>query len=352
MNKNQAKDRLDEIIKKSRVDLYKPIQVAETLYRSRIVSNINYDDLDTYRTQSRHWRDNVTNRLLGKVSTSSARYQDDIWNQNAFPKEIMKILDEENRKLNGLVERYIYLRFQERQKTVCSVINYILQHNKSNFCLLSLINLFIHSAGIRRSIDKAYEIITHSLLETVVTGLGVTVTVTVPPVNSEMLIEFEDLAKVIVGLSKDNLTNTFEAHIYRVGVTNAADRGLDMWANFGPAVQVKHLTIDPKIASTIVDQVESDHVIVVCKSSEKSVIEIVAQQISWGQRVRGIITEYDLNNWYKKCLKGKYSQQLGDTLLMSLKDGFLSEFPQTTELINFIQERNYNIMNPDSFWEL
>ena len=25
---------------------------------------------------------------------------------------------------------------------------------------------------------------------------------------------------------------------------NAADRGLDMWANFGPAIQVKHLTLD------------------------------------------------------------------------------------------------------------
>ena len=44
------------------------------------------------------------------------------------------------------------------------------------------------------------------------------------------------------------------AHIYRVGVTNAADRGLDMWANFGPAIQVKHLTLDSNATQMIVDQ--------------------------------------------------------------------------------------------------
>jgi HaeII restriction endonuclease len=32
----EAKDRLDAIIKKARVDLYKPIQIAEVLIHSRL----------------------------------------------------------------------------------------------------------------------------------------------------------------------------------------------------------------------------------------------------------------------------------------------------------------------------
>ena len=34
-----------------------------------------------------------------------------------------------------------------------------------------------------------------------------------------------------------------------------------MWANFGPTVQVKHLTLNEDLASTIIDQVESDHIV-------------------------------------------------------------------------------------------
>ena len=34
-----------------------------------------------------------------------------------------------------------------------------------------------------------------------------------------------------------------DARVYRVGVTNAADRGLDMYSNWGPAIQIKHLSL-------------------------------------------------------------------------------------------------------------
>ena len=36
----QAKNSLDTIIKKARVHLYKPIQIAEILYRDRVVGDI------------------------------------------------------------------------------------------------------------------------------------------------------------------------------------------------------------------------------------------------------------------------------------------------------------------------
>lgn len=73
-----AKAQLDRIIEISRTDLYKPIQVAEVLYRSRVEQDIDVEALETYRKASKKWRDLVTIRLLSKFSTSSARYQDNV----------------------------------------------------------------------------------------------------------------------------------------------------------------------------------------------------------------------------------------------------------------------------------
>jgi hypothetical protein len=133
-------------------------------------------------------------------------------------------------------------------------------------------------------------------------------------------------------------------------VTNAADRGLDMWANFGPAVQVKHLTLNKEMAEKIVDQVEGDHIVIVCKDAHAETLEIVLKQIGWGQRVRGIIKESDLGLWYEKCLRGKFASQLADSLLEHLRSGFRAEFPQVAEGLEFCKERGYLEMNVPELW--
>ena len=57
MSMTTAKKALDKVIDKARVHLYKPIQVAEILYRDRVEQNITLSELTTYRTQSKKWRD-------------------------------------------------------------------------------------------------------------------------------------------------------------------------------------------------------------------------------------------------------------------------------------------------------
>ena len=54
----KAKKALDTIIEKGRVYLYKPIQVAEILYRDRVYKDIDLSKLEDYRTQSKKWRYN------------------------------------------------------------------------------------------------------------------------------------------------------------------------------------------------------------------------------------------------------------------------------------------------------
>jgi len=346
----KAKERLDYIINIARVDLYKPIQIAEVLYHSRTVGNVRPLTLDSYRNPSIRWRDDVTRRLSGKTSTSSARYQHDVWNPTAMPPEMLSVLDQENQRTGGAVERYIYLRYGERQGTVTSIIAAIEAATPETFQLPALLELFVKQAGIRRSVDKAYEIVAYSLFETIVTELKVTVRVSAPPEGKEMIQEFSDLTRVLLGLDADHLSWEQPAHIYRVGVTNAADRGLDMWANFGPAVQVKHLTLNEELANAIIDQVESDNIVIVCRDAEADVIRTVIRQIGWGRRVRGIVRERDLVEWYERCLRGKFKDRLAQPSLERLTLGFKAEFPQTAALAEFLEERGYVEMTPPVKW--
>jgi type II restriction enzyme len=345
-----AKERLDSIINKGRVDLYKPIQIAEVLRRSRLKGDLNILDTSTYQNPSVRWRDEVTRCLLGKVSTSSARYQHDVWNFTAMYPELLTVLDTENKRTQGGVERYIYLRFNERQKTVASIIAFVESTSPNDFQLSVLLDKFIKQRGIRRSIDKAYEIVTYSLFETIVVALGTTIKVSIPSENKELLAEFSDLTRVLVGLEAGKESWQFPAHVYRVGVTNAADRGLDMWANFGPAIQVKHLTLDNKLAQTIIDQVECDNIVIVCRDADAAVIKVVTQQISWGLRVRGIVCESELIQWYERCLRGKFAEQLANPLMERLANSFKSEFPQANAIVNFLEEREYLSIPVDEIW--
>lgn len=353
-----AKVRLDRIINKTRTRFYKPIQIAEVLYRSRVVQDIDIFKQETYRIRSKEWRNIISKRLLNQYSTSSSRFQDDIWNNNAMPPNILKILDQENKNNAGVVEFYIYQRLIERQGTIISIIEKVksYQDKPDKLYLKELLSLFRNKSGLKRSIDKCYEIITYSLFETIVRGLEVQINIKVNPQKSEMLKEFQELVKVLLNLDSENLEWSELAHIYRVGVTNAADRGLDMWANFGPAIQVKHITVDENDVEQIVEQVESDHIIIVCRDTDAKIIQTIMRQISWGRRVRGIVTEAQLSKWYDLCLRGQFSPNLSSILVNLLIQSFENEFPEATNqakiIKEFCQERNYHQIDIPEIWQI
>jgi hypothetical protein len=139
------------------------------------------------------------------------------------------------------------------------------------------------------------------------------------------------------------------AKIYRAGVANAADRGLDMWANFGPAVQVKHLRLDAELADEITDEVATDDVVIVCKTAEAQLIQSLLNQI--GKPIRGIVTQDDLLHWYDLCLT-KYQNRMGNKMMKHLRNEFLQEFPSLSELPSFLHERKYHEVQLTSDWQL
>ena len=352
MSLEQAKQALDSIIKKGRVDLYKPIQIAEVLHQSRTTGSIDVSEVEDYRIASVTWRDDVTLRLANKRSTSSQKYQDDVWNEHAMPPSKLSVLDKVNKARDGLVESYIYHKYKKRQGVIANIIDNLRTADAESFDLAELLKMFVTKAGIKRSIDKAYEIISYSLLETIVDSSNVKVEVSVDESDKDAMAEFADLAAPLLGVTPQKPTNTYSAHIYRVGVTNAADRGLDMWANFGPAVQVKHVTLNDEIAQEIVDQVESDRILIVCIDADADVLATIRKRTGWGRRVCGIVTKANLIEWYERCLRGDHNDVLAEPLLEMLRAGFDQEFPQVREIDSFLAGRGYDKANLVGDWAI
>lgn len=349
-DRKEAKKALDTVIKKSRIHLYKPIQIAEILYHARVHNDIDPLKLEDYRNKSKRWRDDICRPLLGRKCTSSARFQDDLFNENAIPPILLNELHKENMRTGGAVEAYIYQSFTNKHDQLSDALDYCLNADKATFNVKTFIDSFWNESGLKRSLDKIYEIIVYALFSTLVEALDLKVEVSVDDKHFDILSEFEDFSQKVMCIDFSNPTHIQEARVYRVGVTNAADRGLDMYSNWGPAIQIKHLSLDVTLAENIVESVSSDRIVIVCKDAEKEIIVSLLTQIGWRSHIQSIVTESDLVSWYEKALRGKYAELIGNELLSKLCAEIAEEFPSVDDIPDVLKERHYENIS-DSYWQ-
>lgn len=351
MTIKDAKLALDTVINKSRVHMYKPIQVAEILFRHRTKGNIDLANLAAYRNQSKAWRDEISRRFVGSHSTSSAKFQDNLFEGNATPPEALVALGQENVAKKGIVEAYIYRQIEKKHLQLGAALTYVSNAKRTDFNLDTFLKSFREEPGLKRSIDKVFEIIVYALFSVLVKEMNVTVTVSSDQGKAALLAEFEDFARKVIGIDTKTPSHTTLARFFRSGVANAADRGLDMWANYGPAIQMKHLTLDPDMAEGIVQSITADRIVIVCKAYEEAPILAVVNQLGWKARVQSIVTEEELTGWYEKALRGTYGKLLGDAILTALRSEIAAEFPnsQRTEFDAFMKTRGYDKLT-DPAW--
>ena len=333
MNITEAREALDRLIRKSRVHFYKPIQIAEILYHDRVFHDVDLSLLETYRTQSKKWRDEISTELLGRVCTSSSRFQDNLFDANAIPPEVLSVLGKINRETGGSIEAHIYSRFIDR-------------HSQLHEALEKFIDSFRYEAGLKRSLDKIYEIIVYALFSALAEAMNLQVKISVDESKSALLYEFEDFAEKVMRLNPSCPCHSEPAKIYRAGVTNAADRGIDIYSSWGAVIQVKHLTLDEELAEDITSNILSDRVIIVCRDAEKNIILSLLTQIGWRSHIQSIITEQDLTLWYEKALRGKYANLTGEKLLSCLREEIAGEFPVTSSIPDILKSRHYEKLSP------
>jgi len=123
--------------------------------------------------------------------------------------------------------------FDNRHSQLSSALKYCYENTKETFNIKTLIDSFWHEAGLRRSLDKIYEIIVYSLFSILVDELELIIKVSINEDKLYVLKEFEDFTKNVMCIEFSKPVYMQSAKVYRVGVTNAADRGLDMYANWG-----------------------------------------------------------------------------------------------------------------------
>ena len=349
INEVAAKEALDKIISKSRIHFYKPIQIAEILYRIRQHGDINPLNLEEYRNESKRWRDEISIQLLGRRCTSSARFQDDLFNDNAIPPKVLNMLSQENLSTGGAVEAYIYRRFTNKHSQLFNALSYCRNSDRSNFNVIDFINSFWNEPGLKRSLDKIYEIVVYALFSALVESLNLKIELSVDESKFNILDEFKDFSQKVMCLNMTRPKFMQDAKIYRVGVTNAADRGLDMYSNWGVAIQIKHLSLDTTLAENIVSNISSNRIIIVCKDAEQEIIVSLMTQIGWRSRIQSVVTEKELVDWYEKALRGKYADVVGDKLMETLCSEIAEEFPSVTDLPDILKLRHYENIT-DSFW--
>ena len=187
MNITEAGEALDRLIRKSRVHFYKPIQIAEILYHDRVFHDVDLSLLETYRTQSKKWRDEISIELLGRVCTSSSRFQDNLFDANAIPPEVLSVLGKINRKTGGSIEAHIYSRFIDRHSQLHEALEYCNTSSPKNFDVKKFIDSFRYEAGLKRSLDKIYEIIVYALFSALAEAMNLQVKISVDESKSDLL---------------------------------------------------------------------------------------------------------------------------------------------------------------------
>lgn len=125
-----------------------------------------------------------------------------------------------------------------------------------------------------------------------------------------------------------------------------------MVANFGPTIQVKHLTLDADAIADICDGLTADRIVIVCKDTEVSIVDAVIKQLGLSDRLQGLVTFSDLKNWYSICLSESHRKTLGTTLLQDFIREFTNEFPSLDGLDGFMTKRKYQTVKLSKDWAI
>jgi type II restriction enzyme len=349
-DETEAKRRLDALINKARADLYKPMAMAEILHRHRNGDLDSLEDKELYRRRSYSWMLEALRQVADKTTQLNSRYWDQTFDEEVIPPRVLAMLGEMNRKHDGIVEVYIYGALRRTVEGILAVQAQLREQDPLSFDLDELLRYFEHDRRYARSIDRVYEVTVYALFSAVTEELKATVTLSVAPDKIGLLEDFADFSRVVLGLSPDQPSITKPARLYRVGAANSADAGLDMWANFGPAVQVKHVTLAPVVAQNICSELRADELVIVCRDCDAPSIEAVVAQLGLHERLRGVLTRSDLVRWYAAACDKKYHDSLGKRLLNAFAQELLTEFPIANRIDDFLHSRGYDLSVLKGVW--
>jgi hypothetical protein len=127
----------------------------------------------------------------------------------------------------------------------------------------------------------------------------------------------------------------------KIGHTNAADAGLDIWSNFGVVINVKSYNVDETLFRQILQDTPLGNLLIVCKSHDWDSSEI--PQIE--NRAVAFITEAELFEDLASIFSDPKKAAVFTKQFLNIFD---AEFPLMSTLENFMNERGYALELPDN----
>ena len=349
MSEQAAKAELDSLISDARFRCYRPIRVAEVLYKSRTQSDITITNPESYRVASNNWRDEMSRRLTGKGSTSSQSYQKDF--SNLISADKLQILDDVNTENDGIVENYIYRQLKSKKwNGLIAAQEYVTSTAVDEFSFSEYMGLTKQS-GLEE--DAMLEIAVYALFKAITRELDAKAKLELGNPNREILREFDGFVHTFLGLGPGETSFETLVDIHRAGKgTYAADKGIDIGTNFGTMVQVKHISLNEKKAKEIEDTAYVNRVVVVCREAERDVIRSVSNQLGY-EKVSGIVTIEELNDWYDQAF-GSFQAAVGSKILSDLRRAFKKEFQsgdwRVPNVDSLLDERGYDESQLTGIW--
>ena len=347
-----AKQRLDTLIANARNQLLMPLTIAEALHKIA-EGTASLDDIDAIRKKSYHWCATINSRLFGKALSLNRSYWDKLYSDH-MPPPAFAALAAENKRSGGIAEAYVYARLRQTVESLRPVRNTLVKGAAGGFELVAFLSAFEQDPKLRRSVDKAYEVVVHALFNAIASRVRAQVTISVSATEAEVMADFQDFCQLLLGVDAVTTSVSVPARLYRVGGTNSRDGGVDLWANFGPAIQVKHISLDAQNTQPIVESISAEQIVIVCKDADKAAIQAVLTQVGLGGRVRGIITKADLARWYHLALGPKHAADMAIPLFESLVAEFDDEFTlaDPTAIDKLTKERGYDRLKLEGAWSV
>ncbi len=304
-------------------------------------SRFAFADHETYRCASKHWRDVISTRLVGSNSRSNGSWQDNLFPGQSTPR-MLAVLARENRRLGGAIEAYIYRRIGELYGSIGELVISIENSDPNEFSLRQFLDQCCQSQ-LQRVKERIYEIIACAIIATLTKFLDVQVIATVSAKRFQLVANDEILLGAVLGMPNGKPKRTAAGRLSRLGLTSAADGGVDIVSNFGFIAQVKHAALDDRLLSKLYAAVQIEGMAVICRSATFS-----SPSDSGSPNTFSVITQDDLVRWSDRIVRGDFGLGAADFLCESLTAGLRLEFPacDPVDFAAFMTERGYIDMPP------
>ena len=285
---------------------FKAFQVIELLRIDRIESgSVDFADPDSYLAKSREHRDAVTLTLSGRCSRSNMEWQDN-WFRQPENQRALRLYGKENRRRPASGEADVARAIQTKLAPLTALIAGVEQAQKGGFAAAQLLQRCRENTRLRRYQPVIFDAFAAAVCATLIDAFELDVTVSS---NSPFLPKLDHdaaLRRLFPALQSSGSAPPQRGRLDRNGPIFAADGGVDLSSNYGCHFEIKHATLDDKLANRICRASCVSHLIVICRDVHPAHRNLVTGQDDSNPMIRGAITEDDLVRLSDEIVSGEF----------------------------------------------